>query len=141
MWVQESQEQQDATGTDIASSSVEQWNNKVHRADDQAQVDNDNDDEWMAQSAKERNQQLIGPTATVHQAAPSEAVMLIGKRWSELSLVAAQSARSCSDGSDSDGDSVSVNIHIPAAIHKSPDQLLPWQGRVLLTMDVLYDSD
>jgi hypothetical protein len=148
MWVQDQEQGHDATGTGTSiATSVEQWNNKVYRAD-QAQVDNDNydnddnDDEWMAQSAKERNQQLIGPTATVRQAAPGEAVMLIGKRWSELSLVASQSAQaqSCSDGSDSDS-STSVNIHIPAAIHKSPDQLLPWQGRVLLTMDVLYDRD
>lgn len=98
-----------------AATAVERWNNKV---------DSDNDgDEWMAQSVKERNHQLIGPTATIHQAAQGEAVMLIGNRWAELAV------QSQSDGSASP----------TAAIHKSPDQLLPFQGRVLLTMDVLYD--
>jgi hypothetical protein len=97
---------------------VEQWNN--NEVDDD---DGDDDDGFMAQSAKERNHQLIGPTATVHQAAQGEAVMLIGNRWSELAL------QSQSDG----------GVSLTAAIHKSPDQLLPWQGRVLLTMDVLYD--
>jgi hypothetical protein len=118
MWVQE---QEDTV------ASVEQWNNKLHRADEE-DFDNDNDDgdEFMVQSAKERNKQLVGPTATVHQAAPGEAVMLIGKRWSELAKL-----QSYSDSS--------VYFDIPAAIHKSPDQLLPWQGRVLLTMDVVYD--
>jgi hypothetical protein len=105
-------------GQEDAVSIVEQWNSKVDNDDD--------DDEVMTQSAKERNHQLIGPTATVHQAIQGEAVMLIGNRWSELAISKSQS--------DSD-----VSLHTPAAIHKSPDQLLPWQGRVLLTMDVLYD--
>jgi hypothetical protein len=111
-------------GQEDAVASVEQWSTKVHLADN----DNDNDSsEWMAQSTKERNRELIGATATTHQAAPGEAVLLIGNRWSEL---AAQ---------NNDDDDESSNIRIPAAIHKSPDQLLPWQGRVLVTMDVLYD--
>jgi hypothetical protein len=112
-----SEEEEDATGI----ASVEQWNNKVHRVD---QAHNDGD-EWMAQSAKERNEQLIRPTATIHQADPGEAVMLIGKQWSELAV--------------QQSDSGSVSLDIPAAIHKSPDQLLPWQRRVLLTTDVLSD--
>jgi hypothetical protein len=102
-------------GQEDAVAIVEQWKTKV---------DNDNDDEVMTQSAKERNHQLIGSTATVHQAAQGEAVMLIGNRWSELAISQSQS--------DNDA-------NLAAAIHKSPDQLMPWQGRVLLTMDVLYD--
>jgi hypothetical protein len=103
-------------GQEDAVAIVEQWNNKV---------DDNDDDEFMAQSAKDRNHQLIGPTASIHQAAQGEAVMLIGNRWSELAV------HSQSDSSSS--------VSLTAAIHKSPDQLLPWQGRVLLTMDVLYD--
>ena len=96
---------------------------------EQGNNDNDDDDyvDFVVQSPQERNRQLVDSTAaTIHQAAQGQAVLLIGSRWAELVAL------------DLD-DSATIPLPIAPAVHKSPDQLLPWQGRVLLTMDVLYD--
>lgn len=61
-------------------------------------------------SVQKRNQRLVsGP---VQQAAPGTAVVLVGNAWPD-------------------------HHRLAPVVHKSPDPLLPWEGRVLLTMDGL----
>lgn len=69
-------------------------------------------------TGKERNKLLIdADTAVVEQAAEGKAVLLLGNKWKDH----------CNCPSA---------LGLRPAVHKSPDDILPWQGRVLLTMDV-----
>jgi len=81
--------------------------------------DNDNDDDddiVLDHTSNDRNQLLVDATrAVVEQAAPGEAVLLLGQEWPDPS--------------------------VRPAVHKSPEIQRPWQGRVLLTMDVVLDDD
>jgi len=82
--------------------------------------DNDNDDDdddiVLDDTSNDRNQLLVDATrAVVEQAAPGEAVLLLGQEWPDPS--------------------------VRPAVHKSPEIQRPWQGRVLLTMDVVLDDD
>ncbi|KAL7573812.1 hypothetical protein ACA910_007837 [Epithemia clementina (nom. ined.)] len=68
---------------------------------------------------QQRQRQPTNHDCHVHQAREGQAVLLLGNRWKEMAH---------------------VNKELPAVIHKSPTGLPPWQGRVLLTMDVVPED-
>lgn len=94
-----------------------------------------NDDDWsamnaqddaaepMAASVEEMNHQRVDPRIPVHQAAPGEPVILVGRAWS----------RYCRRDSPLFG--------LQPVVHKSPDGFKPWQGRILLTIDVITTDE
>lgn len=69
------------------------------------------DEEDDIDNVDDRNRLLIDKErATIGQADEGEGVILLGNQW--------------------------IDSSVRPAVHKSPNGLLPWQGRVLLTMDV-----
>lgn len=96
-----------------------QWVDLDHWA---AADDSDHTSETMQESVQDLNQRRVDPKIPIQQAAPGEAVLLVGRTWSEY----------CRP---------EENRNLPAVVHKSPSGLLPWQGRILLTMDVLTDEN
>ena len=69
--------------------------------------------------SRERNRLVVDSDARIRQAPPGEALILVGNRFPEFRV---------------DGDRESKSP-LPV-VHRSPEILLPWQGRVLLTMDI-----
>ena len=65
-------------------------------------------------SLEERNQLLVGPSTRIHQAQERQAVLLIGNRWKEF-----------------------AGYDLDPCVHRSPTGFHPWEGRVLLTFDIL----
>jgi hypothetical protein len=63
------------------------------------------------------NQRRVDPSMEFQQARSGRAVILVGKRWHEFAKAHGTTER-------------------PAVVHKSPQGLRPWQGRVLMTIDV-----
>ena len=78
------------------------------------------DDETLVDSdVAARNRALVDPqTATIRRATEGRAVLLIGNRWQEYSKDASSK-------------------YIQPAVHKSPASIPLWEGRVLLTQDVI----
>jgi hypothetical protein len=72
-------------------------------------------------SSVDRNRRIVRDDnmAMVQQPSAGQAILLLGNRWNEF-------LASSSLGP----------IEYPA-VHKSPDIVWPWQGRVLLTLDVI----
>jgi len=69
------------------------------------------------ESAEQANTRRVNPITTqIKQANPGEAVVLVGKGWK---------------------DDATEKTELAPVIHKSPDGIKPWQGRVLLTMDIV----
>jgi Protein of unknown function (DUF1826) len=68
---------------------------------------------------RERNRLIVSNASTIHTANTGEAVLLVGTRWNEFSA---------------------IKTSIMPAVHKSPE-LQPWEGRVLLVMDVVVPFD
>ena len=86
------------------------------------------DDDWDDLSVPERNRRLVNETGKIttikQQAKEGEAVMLIGKTWYDWARP-----------EPSDESKASRSSLLSPVVHKSP-YVSPWQGRVLLTMDV-----
>jgi hypothetical protein len=81
------------------------------------------EDETLLDSVAARNRALVDPqTATIRRATEGRAVLLIGNRWQEYSKDASSK-------------------YIQPAVHKSPAPIPLWEGRVLLTQDVILDHD
>jgi hypothetical protein len=77
------------------------------------------EDEPLLDSVAARNGALVDPqTATIRRATEGQAVLLIGNRWQDYSKDASPK-------------------HIQPAVHKSPAPIPLWEGRVLLTQDVI----
>jgi len=89
----------------------------------------DDDDETM--SVRQRNSLLVPQSSSdeegsiVRVVPEGQAAMLLGNAWSEWAA-----EKHLVDGG-------STVLSLPPAVHKSPELNNPWQGRVLLTMDVL----
>jgi len=86
-------------------------------------LDDDDDDGVLDPknaAADNRNALLIDARrSVVRQAKPGEAVLLLGSEWN--------------------GEHAATMVRRPA-VHKSPEIRWPWQGRVLLTMDVVRNE-
>jgi hypothetical protein len=86
----------------------------------------DNDEEgilYSSSSADKRNQALVDDRrANIYHATEQEAVLLVGNRWSEF----AKESNSF--------------VSIKPAVHKSPSPIPIWEGRVLLTQDVILEE-
>lgn len=80
--------------------------------------DDEEDDESSSLSVDALNQRRVPAGTPTHQAAPGQAVLLVGRLWKDT----------CRRNDER---------RLNAVVHKSPSGLPPWQGRVLLTMDVL----
>jgi len=89
---------------------------------DEEESEDDESSSLMAESVEELNQRRVDPRTPVHQALPGEAVLLVGRSWNHHCRHV-------------------QNQNLPAVIHRSPSGFLPWEGRVLLTIDVLIDED
>lgn len=72
----------------------------------------------IEESVEEMNQRRVDPNIPVHQALPGEAVLLVGRSWKE-----------CCRREDI--------RNLPPVVHRSPSGFAPWEGRVLMTMDLL----
>ena len=86
---------------------------------------NDDDEDGAVlsylQDMNRRNRALVDPNdAIIYDATQYEAVLLVGNRWSDFA----------NDGS-----------YIKPAVHKSPAPIPIWEGRVLLTQDVIFSED
>lgn len=75
-------------------------------------------------SVSEQNRLLVEKGES-RQVPSGRASLLLGRKWKTWS-----GQRGLSKFSDRDG-----------AVHKSPDNLKPWEGRVLLTMDIIESSE
>ena len=84
----------------------------------------DDSDKWTVatESVEQLNRRRVNPNLPIQQASPGEAVMLVGRSWNEF----------CKHEDFQ---------NLSAVIHKSPSGLKPWEGRVLLTMDVLFPDE
>jgi len=76
----------------------------------------------MKESVDELNQRRIDPRTPIHQELPGEAVLLVGRLWDQHCRHA-------------------KNQNLTAVVHRSPSGFLQWEGRVLLTMDVLTEEN
>lgn len=81
------------------------------------EADAEDDSVLLNESVDDMNRRRVDPNEPIHQSCPGQAVMLVGRSW----------RRYCRNPALAD---------LPAVIHKSPSGFLPWQGRVLLTIDV-----
>jgi hypothetical protein len=80
------------------------------------------EDEPLLDSVAARNRALVDPhTAAIQRATEGQAVLLIGNRWQDYSKDASSK-------------------YIQPAVHKSPAPIPFWEGRVLLTQDVILDN-
>ena len=78
-------------------------------------------DEIEHANVRERNEILVDDdTRLHHQAAQGQAVLALGTKWSKMAKDEFRGVSPC--------------------VHKSPTGLQPWEGRVLLTMDVLVEE-
>jgi hypothetical protein len=68
-------------------------------------------------SARERNRLLVNEDAKVNQVPEGGAVVLLGKQFNRHSK--------------------DPTVSMAPSVHKSPEIVNPWQGRVLMTMDVV----
>ena len=94
-----------------------QW---VELSDWVAADESDDASSVIQESVEEMNQRRVDTSVPVHQASPGEAVLLVGRSWSEFCI---------------------ENQNLPAVVHRSPSGFLPWQPRILLTMDLLTMKD
>lgn len=100
-----------------AASSESQGDSSASEIVNQFLRESEGNDSFDDSSAREANQRRINPSSVlIQQASPGEPVLLLGKGW-------AKSALSSKD--------------LPPVIHKSPDGIMPWEGRILLTIDII----
>ena len=85
--------------------------------------DEDSHADIIHESVEDINARRVNSTVPIRQALPGQGVMLVGKTWSEFCRPSAGN-----------------NEALPAVVHKSPSGLMPWEGRVLLTMDVVTNE-
>jgi hypothetical protein len=96
--------------------TIENWSTADESEDDEGE------DSSLHESLTDLNQRRVNHSMKVRQASPGKAVILIGKGWREFAK--GQETRD-----------------LPAVVHKSPPGMRPWQGRVLLTIDVTLKNE
>ncbi|GKY94711.1 hypothetical protein MPSEU_000436600 [Mayamaea pseudoterrestris] len=86
------------------------------------------DEDWSGMQARfdanddsltteEWNRQLIGSKACTRQVSEGQAAFLVGNRWKEF-----------------------AGYELAPCVHRSPQGLKPWEGRVLFTIDIVDDA-
>lgn len=93
------------------------------------------DDDDVVDVVRDRNKKLVDPKiANIYCAQEGEALLLIGNRWDEFANNVGEFANNAE--SDSNKACCPPKFTQPA-VHKSPSPIPHWEGRVLLTQDVL----
>ena len=110
----------DVKDTDSDDNSAIHWD-RINALNNDDDVDDDDSIMTIHDTPDDRNRLLIdAKRAQIQTAAPGEAVLLLGKTW-PTEMVGR------------------VQVQPRPAVHKSP--IMPWwQGRVLLTMDIVDGS-
>jgi hypothetical protein len=85
--------------------------------------DEEDDEDVVYASVEDRNRALVDTdVANIYSAREQEAILLVGNRWNEFAKTKTTSP------------------FLKPVVHKSPSDIPMWQGRVLLTQDVLVDE-
>jgi len=86
---------------------------------------------------EELNELMVDTSrADIRQAPEGQAVLLMGKAWAERQQQ--QPQRHISSNQNTNVDHTKIPP-LMACVHKSPE-LKPWEGRVLLTMDIVQED-
>jgi hypothetical protein len=84
----------------------------------------DDDEDVVYASVEDRNRALVDTkSANIYSAQEQEAILLVGNRWNEFAKT-----------------KTTTPLSLKPVVHKSPSDIPMWQGRVLLTQDVLVDE-